>query len=349
MSGRERSSTKRNLPGAVRVPGLFCAGYESRALFYEDKDVKVLKEDIFSLYEKCNLCPRACQVNRLKGERGACGSSSRLLVARAGLHMWEEPVISGSKGSGTVFFAGCSLHCVFCQNNEISGINPKGKELSVEELSDILLKLEKEGANNINFVTPTHFMPHIYEAVILSKERGLKIPIIYNTSGYEKKENLKILEGLVDVYLPDAKYVNEGISKLYSNASDYGSINIEALKEMVSQTGPVLIDEESGLIKKGVIVRHLVLPGHTRESMEVIKRLYLTFKDDIYISIMRQYTPFEDFLPKGEEFKNLHRRVTKREYDKVVDFSLDLGIKNAFIQEVKTALESFVPSFDCNF
>lgn len=300
------------------------------------------------LYENCKLCPRECGVNRNE-KKGICNSTNKCKIVRAALHFWEEPCISGMAGSGTIFFEGCSLGCVFCQNYEISdGESDHGVEVSVERLVEIFFELKEKGANNINFVTPTHFMPHIKQAIPMAKERGFDLPFVYNTSGYEKVDCIKELEGLIDVYLPDMKYAedmncNHDIAKDYSKASDYFKCANEAIAEMYRQVGAPQFDE-NGMIKKGVIVRHLILPNHTKNSMKVIEYLYNTYKDDIYISIMNQYTPVK--TPRMETYPKLQRVITKREYEKVIDYALVLGVKNAFIQEGETCKESFIPDFN---
>ena len=285
-------------------------------------------------------------MDRAEKKTGYCGQTDKIYVARAALHMWEEPCISGKEGSGTVFFCGCSLRCIFCQNHKIalgketSG-EKIGKEISIERLKEIFLKLQEEGANNINLVTGTHYIPWIAEALRLAKVEGLTIPVVYNTGGYEKTESLRLLEGLIDIYLPDMKYVSKELSKEYSNAQDYFEVASNALKEMVRQVGEPEFDEK-GYLKKGVIVRHLVLPGTTKDSKAVLEYLWNTYGNKIYISIMNQYTPME-------QMKNhplLSRKVTKREYSKVVDYALSLGWENGFIQEGETAKESFVPGFN---
>lgn len=301
-------------------------------------------ENYLSFYENCTLCPRKCGVNRLIGNKGVCLSTASLVVARAALHMWEEPCISGLEGSGAVFFAGCNMHCIFCQNYEISGNAPYGREITVERLSTIFMELKNQGANNINLVTPTHFIPSIAKAITDAKKLGLNIPIVYNTSGYESISSLKLLEGLVDIYLPDYKYSSQDLAFSLSKAENYPEISILAIKEMLRQTGPAVFDER-GMMQKGVIVRHLVLPGHTRESMAALERLYSTFGDNIYISIMSQYTPLEANAGKLSSFPELSRTVTIREYEKVLDYAINLGIKNGFTQEGKAAKDSFIPSF----
>lgn len=305
----------------------------------------------FTEYENCTLCPRNCHAKRNEGNTGVCGMTSELLVSRAALHMWEEPIVSGKEGSGTVFFSGCNLHCVYCQNHEISGTEPLKSEcfktLKASSLSDVFLRLQNLGANNINLVTGTHYIPHIAKAIEISKNSGLSIPVLYNTSGYESVESLKLLEGLVDIYLPDFKYWKESNAGLYSNAGNYCDIAKEAIKEMFRQTGSFAINEKTGLIEKGLIVRHLVLPGATNEAISILDYLYTTYKDDIFISIMNQYTPFLQFLPIDSAFDNLRRKVTRREYEKVVNHAIDMGIENCFIQDREAISESFIPSFRC--
>ena len=292
-------------------------------------------------FTSCTLCPRMCRVNRLEGQRGYCRESAELVVARAALHMWEEPCISGQTGSGTVFFSGCSVGCIFCQNSSIAS-GKSGRVISAERLAEIFLELQEAGANNINLVTPAHYVPWIIRALDLAKRQGLVLPVVYNTGGYERRETLRMLEGYVDIYLPDLKYLDSGLAKEYSNAPDYPEYAREAIGEMVSQVGEPVFERGSGLIRKGVIVRHLVLPGHVRNSKAVLKYLYETYGNRIYISIMSQYTP----MPHMKEHPLLGRKVTRREYDKVVSYALELGIENAFIQEGDTAKESFIPAFD---
>lgn len=308
----------------------------------------------------CNLCPRYCKVNREKGERGICGESARVKVARAALHMWEEPCISGKDGSGAVFFCGCALHCVFCQNKPIAN-GTVGKEISVERLSEIFLELQEKKANNINLVTAGQFAPQVGKALQRAKAEGLKLPVVYNTSSYETVDTIKGLEGLVDIYLPDLKYVDSGLSIKYSHAPDYFVTATEAIKEMVRQTGaPEFVvtgeekrifareynercdEEDEILLKKGVIVRHLLLPGCIEDSKKVISYLLHSYGNEIYISIMNQFTP----LAGLEKYPELNRRITEAEYEEVIDFALEQGIENAFIQEGGTAEESFIPAFD---
>nr|WP_330419391.1 4Fe-4S cluster-binding domain-containing protein [Agathobacter rectalis] len=292
-------------------------------------------------YENCLLCPRKCGINRSTGQTGVCGVSSEIKVARAALHYWEEPCISGKRGSGAVFFSGCSLHCVFCQNREISD-GKAGKVISKERLSDIFIELADKGANNINLVTPGQYIPDIVWAVNDAKSRGMKLPIIYNTSGYENVTELKLLEGIVDVYLPDFKYMDSTLSARYSRAKDYPSVAKQAISEMVRQQPDVVIDDATGLIQKGVIVRQLLLPGHVNDAKAVLKYLYDTYHDHVYISMMSQFTPIA-----LKDYPEINRTVTKREYERLVDYALEIGITNAFIQEGDVAKDSFIPAFDC--
>ena len=292
-------------------------------------------------YENCLLCPRKCGINRRTGQTGVCGVSSEIKVARAALHYWEEPCISGKRGSGAVFFSGCSLHCVFCQNREISD-GKEGKLISKERLSDIFMELAGKGANNINLVTPGQYIPDIVWAVNDAKSRGMKLPIIYNTSGYENVTELKLLEGIVDVYLPDFKYMDSTLSARYSRAKDYPSVAKQALSEMVRQQPDVVIDDATGLIQKGVIVRQLLLPGHVNDAKAVLKYLYDTYHDHVYISMMSQFTPIA-----LKDYPEINRTVTKREYERLVNYALEIGITNAFIQEGDVAKDSFIPAFDC--
>lgn len=292
-------------------------------------------------YENCLLCPRKCGINRRTGQTGVCGVSSEIKVARAALHYWEEPCISGKRGSGAVFFSGCSLHCVFCQNREISD-GKEGKVISKERLSDIFMELAGKGANNINLVTPGQYIPDIVWAVNDAKSRGMKLPIIYNTSGYENVTELKLLEGIVDVYLPDFKYMDSTLSARYSRAKDYPSVAKQALSEMVRQQPDVVIDDATGFIQKGVIVRQLLLPGHVNDAKAVLKYLYDTYHDHVYISMMSQFTPIA-----LKDYPEINRTVTRREYERLVDYALEIGITNAFIQEGDVAKDSFIPAFDC--
>lgn len=296
---------------------------------------------IMNKYENCLLCPRKCGINRGTGQTGVCGVSAEIRVARAALHYWEEPCISGEKGSGAVFFSGCSLHCVFCQNREISD-GKAGKVISKERLSDIFIELAGKGANNINLVTPGQYIPDIVWAVNDARRRGMKLPIVYNTSGYENVTELKLLEGIVDVYLPDFKYMDSTLSAKYSRAKDYPSVAKQALSEMVRQQPKVVIDDATGLIQKGVIVRQLLLPGHVNDAKAILKYLHDTYQDSIYISMMSQFTPIA-----LKDYPEINRTVTGREYERLIDYAIKIGITNAFIQEGDVAKDSFIPAFDC--
>ena len=295
---------------------------------------------IMNKYENCLLCPRKCGINRAIGQTGVCGVSAEIRVARAALHYWEEPCISGKKGSGAVFFSGCSLHCVFCQNREISD-GKAGKVISKERLSDIFIELAGKGANNINLVTPGQYIPDIVWAVNDARSRGMKLPIVYNTSGYENVTELKLLDGIVDVYLPDFKYMDSALSAKYSRAKDYPSVAKQAISEMVRQQPGVVIDDATGLIQKGVIVRQLLLPGHVNDAKAILKYLNDTYQDSIYISMMSQFTPIE-----LKDYPEINRTVTRREYERLIDYAIKIGITNAFIQEGNVAKDSFIPAFD---
>ena len=303
--------------------------------------------------KNCRLCPRNCGVDRISGNNGICGVSEKLKIARAALHFWEEPCISGENGSGTVFFSGCSLHCVFCQNEEIAqGL--AGKDVPPERLTEIFLELQEKGAHNINLVTPGHYVPYIIRSVEDARRQGLKIPIVYNTGSYETVDTIKRLEGIVDVYLPDFKYWDSAIAKKYSHAPDYPEVAKAAIAEMVrQQPAPefaiyqnlkVTANHEAvELMQKGVIVRQLLLPGFLEDAKQVTRYLYETYGDSIYLSLMSQFTP----LAHIEEYPELNRKVTQKEYDSFVDYAIELGVENGFIQEEDVAEESFIPVFDC--
>ncbi len=287
----------------------------------------------------CRLCPRNCHVNRLQGETGYCGQNAGIRAARAALHFWEEPCISGENGSGAVFFSGCALGCVYCQNRQISN-SSVGEQISEERLAEIFLALQDQKALNINLVTAGHFVPQTVLALQIAKNQGLQIPIVYNSSGYEKVETLRMLDGLVDIYLPDLKYVSSDCSEKYSAAPDYPQIAKAAIAEMVRQTGKPGFSGEQ--MTQGVIVRHLVLPGQVNAARETVRWLYETYREKIYISILNQYTP----VPGMEKWPQLNRKVTTEEYDAVVDYAIDIGVEQGFIQEGETAEESFIPAFD---
>lgn len=293
-----------------------------------------------SVLKDCTLCPRECHVDRTAGKKGYCRASGELVVARAALHMWEEPCISGEEGSGTVFFSGCPLGCVYCQNHNISkGL--AGKIISTERLGEIFLELQAKGANNINLVTPSHYVLHIIEALDISRNKGLTVPIVYNCSGYEKTETLRLLEGYIDIYLPDFKYMSEEPAVKYSNSKNYFAVAAMALEEMVRQVKEAKFDDR-GIMQSGVIVRHLTLPGYLEDSKRIIKYLHETYGDRIYISIMNQYTP----IKKHKLYPELNRTITEEEYKDLVDYAIEIGLEKGFIQEGETALESFIPEFN---
>ena len=291
-------------------------------------------------YRACTLCPRACGVDRASGGVGACHAGMLPRVAHTMLHAWEEPCISGERGSGTVFFSGCSLGCVYCQNRDISG-RYIGAEYDENALADLFLSIEAQGAHNVNLVTGTHHIPHLAEAIATAKKRGLSVPIVYNTSGYERPSSLRMLAGLVDVYLTDFRYASEKTAHLYSRAPEYPAVAEEALEEMVRQTGAPRFDG-GGMMQGGVIVRILLLPSHLIEAKQILHRVYSRFGDSVYISLMSQYTPIGDI---GVRFPSLGRRVTPYEYASFVDYARTLGITQAFTQEGESASESFIPPF----
>lgn len=295
---------------------------------------------MLDLLRSCRLCPRNCSINRLDGNRGFCGGGSLIKASRASLHYWEEPCISGTKGSGTVFFSDCNLRCIFCQNHKISqeGI---GAEITSERLSEIFLEHQEKGAHNINLVTPTHYVPQIIKALDIAKKNGLNLPVLYNTNSYENIETIQALNGYIDVYLPDLKYFSNKFAVKYSSAPDYFKFATKAIEEMVSQVGNPVFDEQ-GLIKKGVIIRHLMLPGLLFDSKKVIDYIYSTYGDSVYISLMNQYTP----MYKASEFPEINRTLNPKHYDSLIDYCLSIGIKNGFIQDSGTSSENFVPEFD---
>ena len=285
----------------------------------------------------CNLCPRNCNIDREKS-LGYCMAPDELVIAKYSLHMWEEPVISGEKGSGTIFFSYCNLRCCYCQNYEISEFH-KGRVVSIEEFSNICLELQEKGANNINLVTPTMYVHLIKDGLILAKSKGLKVPIVYNTSSYDNVNTIKMLDGLVDIYLADLKYYDDKLGVKYSKCNNYFEYASLAIDEMVIQKGDNIIND-NGMMEKGVIVRHLVLPNNIEDSKKIIKYLYEKYQDKIIISIMNQYTPVRKI-----KYIELNRKVSDDEYDEVVNYAYDLGVRNAFIQEGETQLESFIPDF----
>lgn len=292
------------------------------------------------LLNSCTLCPRNCKVNRNNNEIGFCGMTNQLMVARAALHYWEEPIISAEKGSGTVFFSGCNLKCVFCQNYQISN-NNFGKPISIHRLSEIFLELQEKEANNINLVTPTHFVPLIIEALKIAKAKGLDIPIVYNSSGYENVETIKLLKGYIDIYLPDFKYYDNKYANKYSKCNNYFEAVTSSLNEMIKQVGKPVFNEE-GILTKGIIVRHMMIPGLLNDSKKIIHYLVDNYNDDIFISIMNQYTPTNNLT----NYQEINKTVNDSEYDELINYAIDLGIKNGFMQEGETQKTSFIPEFD---
>ena len=290
-----------------------------------------------NIYKNCTLCPRNCKISRYK-QKGFCNSKNKIRIAYADMYKYEEPIIeSTNKKSGAIFFSGCNMKCIFCQNYDISTLNI-GKEISIEKLKNIMLKLQEKNALNINLVTPTIYVPSIKKAIKKAKKEGLKIQIIYNTSSYENIKTIEMLNNDIDIYLPDLKYYDDNLSQKYSNTKNYFYHATKAIDEMYKQVGKPII--KNNVMEKGVIVRHLLLPGHLEDSKKIIKYLYDTYKDNIYISIMNQYTPI-----KKLKYENLNKTVSKKEYDELIDYAIKLGVKNAFIQIGETQKKSFIPNF----
>ena len=293
-----------------------------------------------SKIDKCNLCPHECNINRNDGKIGRCRASNKVKIALYSTHNFEEPCISGTKGSGTVFFSNCNLNCVYCQNYEISQLG-KGKEITIEELSDIFLIQQEKHVENINLVTPTSYVPQIIQAIKIAKNKGLKIPIVYNTNSYENIETLKILEGYIDIYLPDLKYSQNDLGKRYSNIDNYFEIATKAIKEMVRQVGVPKINK-NGIIQKGVIIRHLVLPNNIENSKKVLKWIKENLPEEIYISIMAQYFP----TYKAKDNNELNRKLTKDEWSEIENYIEELNIKNGYVQELGEHEEEYVPKWE---
>ncbi|NLG10267.1 MAG: radical SAM protein [Coriobacteriaceae bacterium] len=288
----------------------------------------------------CEICPRCCGANRAIGAVGYCGADDTLRVARSALHHWEEPPISGTRGSGTVFFSNCSLRCVFCQNAEIS-TGGLGQTITVERLAELFLELQQQGAHNINLVTPTHYQPQIIVALDLARAAGLQLPIIYNTSGYETVETIQLLTGYVDIYLTDFKYASRELAARYSKAPDYPQIAEAALQAMFEQVGEYSVDE-GGMLRRGIIVRHLMMPDQRTDSQAVLDKLCARYGNSICYSLMNQYTP----MPDVSQFPELCDTVDEREYSELIDYALNLGVTNSFMQEGDTVGESYIPPFD---
>ena len=292
------------------------------------------------MLENCMLCPHKCGVNRIEGKKGRCKCDNKLKIALASLHMFEEPCISGENGSGTVFFSNCNLNCIYCQNYEISSLG-KGKEITIEHLAEIFLKQQEKGAHNINLVTPTMYASQIIEALKIAKSKGLNIPIVYNSNGYENINTIKLLNGYIDVYLPDLKYYSNELAKKYSNVDNYFETATKAIKEMYNQVGIAKFDE-NGLIKKGVIIRHLVLPNHIQNTKNILKWIKENMPDDIYVSIMAQYFP----TYKAKEDDLINRKLNQKEYNEVLNYLYSLDLENGYIQELGEHEEEYVPNFD---
>ena len=291
--------------------------------------------------EQCRICPRECKVNRLDGKVGNCKASDKVEISLVSLHMFEEPCISGKNGSGTIFFSHCNLHCMFCQNYEISQNIKKGKEVTIEELSNIMLEQQNNKAENINLVTPTMYAYQVKEAIKLARKNGLKIPIIYNSNGYEKVETLKDLEGYIDVYLPDLKYYSNEIAIKYSKAPNYFEVATKAILEMIKQVGAPKFDE-NGIIQKGVMIRHLVLSNHLQNTKNILKWIKENVPEDIYINVMAQYFP----TYKAKEDELINRKLTKREYRQIEEYFYSLDFKNGYMQELGEHEEEYVPKWD---
>ncbi|HWP51285.1 MAG TPA: radical SAM protein [Clostridia bacterium] len=293
---------------------------------------------------KCRLCPRDCGVDRT-ARLGSCKAGAEVKIARAALHFWEEPSISGANGSGTVFFSHCTLGCVFCQNREISH-GGKGQTVSVARLAEIFLELQEQGAHNINLVTPTHYAVQIIEALTLARQNGLMLPVVYNCGGYEKVETIQLLAPYVDIWLPDFKYAQARLGTKYSAAPNYPDVALAAIVEMLICAGPPILDND-GLLRRGVLVRHLLLPGQLADSIQAVTLLYDHFGDNIMLSLMSQYTPPES---PGEDFSTrcpeLTRRINPRHYEALVDYAAGLGISRCYIQDNAAADSEFIPAFD---
>lgn len=293
-----------------------------------------------NLLDNCNLCIRNCNVNRNDSKKGVCNSTNTIKVARAALHYWEEPCISGERGSGTVFFSNCNLKCVFCQNHKISN-DGCGKEITIERLAQIFIELQDKGANNINLVTPTHFVPQIIEALKIAKSKGLVLPIVYNTNSIDTLDTIKSLNGYIDIYLPDFKYFDDKYSFKYSKIKGYSKNVLNIIKEMINQVGYPKFNEE-GMLVKGVVVRHLLLPGLLFDSKKVVDAIYNNFGDKVYISLMNQYTP----MHKSNLYPEINKPINPKVYESLIDYALSIGVKKGFIQETGTSSEIFVPEFN---
>lgn len=289
---------------------------------------------------KCQICPHNCKVDRLNGQIGRCKCNDKVKIALASVHQYEEPCISGKNGSGTVFFSNCNLNCIYCQNYEISQLE-KGKEISINELADIFLEQQSKNVNNINLVTPTMYVYHIIEAIKIARKSGLNIPIIYNSNGYEKVETIKMLEGYVDIYLPDLKYFSDELAKKYSNIDNYFKISTTAIKEMYRQVGNAKFDE-NGIIQRGMIIRHLILPNHLQNTKHILKWIKNNMPEDTYVSIMAQYFP----TYKAKQDNYINRKLNKKEYKEIENFLYTLDLKNGYMQELGEHEEEYVPKWE---
>ena len=290
--------------------------------------------------KQCEICPHKCKVNRINGEIGRCNSGKKVKIALYSTHKFEEPCISGKKGSGTIFFSNCNLNCIYCQNYEISQLG-KGREIEIEELANIMIKQQNRGVENINLVTPTSYVVQIIEAIKIAKDKGLKIPIVYNTNGYENVETLKLLDGFIDIYLPDFKYYYSKLGEKYSKVKNYFNITVNAIQEMYRQVGKPQINDE-GIIQKGVIIRHLVLPNHIENSKKILKWIKENMNDNVYVSIMAQYFP----TYKAKENDKLNRKLTKEEYEEIIDYMYSINLSNGYMQDLGDHEEEYVPKWD---
>ena len=287
----------------------------------------------------CKICPHNCKINRLQ-QIGRCKSTDKIKIALYSVHNFEEPCISGDNGSGTIFFSNCNMNCVFCQNYEISQLG-RGKEITIEELADIMIKQQERNVQNINLVTPTSYALHIIEAIKIARKKGLKIPIVYNTNGYESVETLKLLEGYIDIYLPDLKYYYDDLAKKYSKVDNYFEIATKAIQEMYRQVGAPVLDE-NGVMKKGLMIRHLILPNEVQNSKKVLKWIKENIDSKVYVSIMAQYFP----TYKAKEIPEIARKITKEEYEKVENYLYELDLENGYIQELGEHEEEYVPTWE---
>lgn len=292
------------------------------------------------ILENCTMCPHKCKVNRKNNEKGRCRAGDKVKIALVSIHDYEEPCISKLHGSGTIFFSNCNLKCVFCQNYKISN-EGLGKEYSIEELSDIMIKQQEKGVNNINLVTPTIYAYQIVQAIKLAKEKGLQIPIVYNSSGYECIETLKMLEGYIDVYLPDFKYYDNDVALKYSNIKNYFEYTTNAIKEMYEQVGNPIFDE-NGIIKKGVIIRHLILPNHVNQTKKILSWIKENIGKETYVSVMAQYFPSN----KACKYEKINRKINKIELKLVENYLYDIGMENGYIQKIGKCEENYVPDFE---